>query len=337
MTTGTWRLTLGTVLALVASAGLVVTLAQRQPRPVAPTRDARPNIVLVLADDLGYGDVSAYNPAGRIPTPRLDTLAREGLRFTDAHSGSSVCTPTRYGLLTGRYAWRSRLKRGVLWGNGDTLIEAKRLTLASMLRARGYYTAAVGKWHLGLTWTPRTAARVDRTTPNGPTDWIDYGAAIGGGPMAAGFHEFFGIPASLDMQDYVYVENTRVVELPTARLPGSPARTPGFHRPGQAGPSFRPERVLDDFVARAVGVIERRASSPNPFFLYLPLAAPHTPMLPTGGFVGRTTIGPYGDFVAQTDAAIGSVLDALAKAGIADRTLVIVASDNGPAPAAGIE
>jgi arylsulfatase A len=307
-----------------------------QPRRATASLPARPNIVIILADDLGYGDVAAYNAGSRIPTPHLDRLAREGLRFADAHSGSSVCTPTRYGLLTGRYAWRTRLKEGVLWGNGDTLIEPRRLTLASMLRARGYYTAAVGKWHLGMHWAPRAGARVDRDTPNGPTDWIDYEAAVAGGPMAAGFHEFFGIPSSLDMRDYVYVENTRVVEAPTSRLAGIAAGVPGFYRPGAAGPSFRPERVLDDFVQRAVGVVSRRAGTTSPFFLYLPLAAPHTPMLPTGQFVGRTTLGPYGDFVAQTDAAIGTVLGALQTAGVADRTLVIVASDNGPAPAGGI-
>jgi arylsulfatase A len=322
---------------LLAGARLSEAGAQAPPAPpgTAPL-PTRPNIVVILADDLGYGDVSAYNAGSRIATPHLDRLARDGLRFTDAHSGSSVCTPTRYGLLTGRYAWRSRLKAGVLWGNGDTLIEPRRLTLASMLRARGYYTAAVGKWHLGMHWTPRAGTRVDRDTVNGPTDWIDYGATIAGGPMAAGFHEFFGIPASLDMRDYVYVENTRVVEAPTSRIAGIPAGTPGFHRPGAAGPSFRPERVLDHFVQRAVGVIARRSGTETPFFLYLPLAAPHTPMLPTGEFVGRTTLGPYGDFVAQTDAAIGTVLAALETAGVADRTLVLVASDNGPAPAGGI-
>lgn len=325
-------------LALVIwSSARVSTRSEQAPatRPAGATTTP-PNIVFILADDLGYGDVSVYNPAGKIPTPHIDRVAREGMRFTDAHSGSSVCTPTRYGLLTGRYAWRTRLKQGVLWGNGDTLIEPRRLTLASMLRERGYYTAAVGKWHLGMHWAARAASRVDRTTTNGPTDWIDYAAPVSGGPMAAGFHEFFGIPASLDMPDYVFVENTRVVELPTARIAGIPRGVPGFHRPGAAAPSFKPELVLDAFVRRAVDVVSRRAGAGTPFFLYLPLAAPHTPMLPTGAFVGRTTLGPYGDFVAQTDAAIGTVLEAIDAAGIADRTLVIIASDNGPAPAAGI-
>lgn len=309
-----------------------------QPAGTAPSTHSRtpPNVVVILTDDQGYGDVGAYNPASRIPTPHLDQLAREGLRFTDAHTSSSVCTPTRYGLLTGRYSWRTRLKKGVLWGNGDSLIEPGRTTLASLLRARGYYTAAVGKWHLGMHWTARPGAVVDRETTQGPTDWIDYAGPVTGGPIAAGFDEYFGIPASLDMRDYVYVEGERVVEAPTSALPGIPQGVPGFHRPGAAGPSFKPEEVLDRFTHRAVDVIERRSRTNQPFFLYLPLAAPHTPMLPTGDFVGRTPLGPYGDFVAQTDAAIGTVLRALARAGVADRTLVIVASDNGPAPAGGI-
>jgi len=329
---------LATVTLLAASGvGLLawrpVPLTRAQPAKADP---ARPNIVVILTDDQGYGDVSAYNPKGRIPTPHIDQLAREGLRFTDAHAGSSVCTPTRYGLLTGRYAWRTRLKKRVLWSNGDTLIEPGRPTVASLLRSRGYYTAVVGKWHLGLHWTAKPGARVDRESLEGPTDWIDYRGPVTGGPLAAGFDEFFGIPASLDMRDYVYVENERVVEAPTASLPGIPLGQPGFYRPGPAGPSFRVEDVLDTFTRRAVDVIERRGRSGQPFFLYLALAAPHTPMLPTGRFVGATALGPYGDFTVQTDAAIGTVLQALQRAGIADRTLVLFASDNGPAPAGGI-
>lgn len=327
------------VATLVAIAG--VSLVHRDGRLAAqpsrtPADRSRPNIVVILTDDQGYGDVSAYNPAGKIPTPHIDQLAREGVRFTDAHSGSSVCTPTRYGLLTGRYAWRTRLKKGVLWSNGDTLIEPGRPTLASVLRSRGYHTAVVGKWHLGLHWSAKPGASVDRETAQGPTDWIDYTGPVTGGPLAAGFDEFFGIPASLDMRDYVYVENERVVEPPTATLPGIEFGKPGFYRAGPAGPSFRIEAVLETFTRRAVDVIERRSRTGEPFFLYLPLAAPHTPMVPTGAFVGTTPLGPYGDFTVQTDAAIGTVLQALQRTGVADRTLVIFASDNGPAPAGGI-
>lgn len=317
---------LGAVLALA----LLPVDARAQARP--------PNVVLVLADDLGYGDVAVYNPQGRIATPHLDRLAREGLRFTDAHTPSGVCTPTRYGLLTGRYAWRTRLTRGVLWGNGDALIDPGQLTLASLLRSRGYYTAAVGKWHLGLRWAVRPGATPDRAT-NGQAaalDWIDYGARIADGPLQHGFDEFFGIPASLDMADYVYVEGDRVVAPPTASLAGVPMALPAFYRPGRASPGFRPERVLADLTTRAVRVVRDRARERQPFFLYLPLTSPHTPVLPTARFAGRTGLGPYGDFVAETDAAIGEVLAALEETGAAKHTIVIVTSDNGPAPVANL-
>ena len=297
-----------------------------------------PNVVIVLADDLGYGDVGAFNPRGRIPTPHFDRLAREGMRFTDAHTPSAVCTPTRYGLLTGRYPWRSRLTRGVLWGNGDALIEPGRETLASMLRKAGYHTAGVGKWHLGLRWAVKPGAAPDRSTNNesAAVDWIDYTHPIADGPTHHGFDEFFGIPASLDMRDYVYVEGDRVVEAPTAALPGVPMTTPAFYRAGRAGPSFRPERVLGDLTARAVRIVRERASASTPFFLYLALASPHTPVLPTAQFAGRTGLGPYADFVAETDAAIGQVLEALEATGAAKDTIVIAMSDNGPAPVANL-
>ena len=298
----------------------------------------RPNIVLILADDLGYGDVGAFNPAGRIPTPHLDRLAREGLRLTDAHTPSAVCTPTRYGLLTGRYPWRTRLPRGVLWGNGDALIEPNRTTVASLLRDSGYHTAGIGKWHLGLRWAAAPGATPDRTTntEKAAVDWIDYSGRIADGPTHHGFAEFFGLPASLDMRDYVYIDDDRVHEPPTTAIAGAPSTVPAFHRPGRAGASFRPERVLEDLTSRAVQFVRARGTAPQPFFLYLALASPHTPVLPTAAFAGRTGLGPYADFVAETDAAIGRVLQALEPSGAARNTLVVFASDNGPAPIAGM-
>ena len=297
---------------------------------------ARPNIVVLLADDLGYGDVGAFNAAGRIPTPHLDRLAREGLRLTDAHTPSAVCTPTRYGLLTGRYPWRTRLARGVLWGNGDALIEPGRMTLASLLRDAGYHTAGIGKWHLGLRWAAVAGATPDRTTntESAPVEWIDYTARIADGPTHHGFAEFFGLPASLDMRDYVYIDGDRVHEPPTTTLVGAPSSVPAFHRPGRAGASFKPERVLADLTSRAVQYVRAHAAGSQPFFLYLALASPHTPVLPTAAFAGRTGLGPYADFVAETDAAIGDLLQALEQSGAAKNTLVIFTSDNGPAPIA---
>jgi arylsulfatase A len=312
----------------------ILTLLAAPGRAAQPPRP--PNVVLILIDDLGYGDVGAFNAAARIPTPHLDRLAREGLTFTDAHTAAAVCTPTRYGLLTGRYPWRTRLKSGVLWGNGDALIEPGRLTLASLLQRRGYHTAGVGKWHLGLHWAARPGSHPDRTTntAQAPVDWIDYGSPVADGPTHHGFSEFFGLPASLDMRDYVYLERDRVVAEPTSALEGEPITVPAFHRPGRAAPGFRPERVLPDLTARAVRVVRERVNQPAPFFLYFALASPHTPVLPVDGFNGRTGLGPYADFVAQTDAAIGAVLEALREAAADADTLVIVTSDNGPAPVA---
>jgi arylsulfatase A len=314
-----------------------VLLASITPTSARQSPPLRPNIVIILADDLGYGDIGAFNPKSRIPTPHVDRLAREGVRYIDAHTNSSVCTPTRYGLLTGRYAWRTNLKRGVLWGEGDPLIEPGRLTLASMLKAQGYTTAAIGKWHLGVDWTPKPGATPTTRTRN-QVQWIDFTKPFGRGPTTLGFDSFFGIAASLDMPPYAYMENDRVPSPPTTTLPGVAEGDPAFYRPGPASPGFHPETVLRDFTARAVDEIRRRAkdASRRPFFLYVALAAPHTPVMPTAPFRGRTGIGPYGDFVAETDAAVGDVLNAIDEAGIADNTLVLFTSDNGPAPLGGI-
>ena len=298
----------------------------------------RPNIILILADDLGYGDVGAFNPAGRIPTPHLDRLAREGMRLTDVHAAAALCTPTRYGLLTGRYPWRTRLRSGVLWGNGDALIEPNRTTVASLLREAGYHTAGIGKWHLGLRWAALPGTTPDRSTNSAkaPLDWIDYGGRIADGPTHHGFADYFGLTASLDMRDYVYIDGDRVAEPPTATLAGEPSNVPAFYRAGRAGASFRPEAVLGELTSRAVRYVRDRAAAKTPFFLYFALASPHTPVLPTAAFAGRTGLGPYADFVAETDAAIGQVLEALEQSGAAKNTLIIFTSDNGPAPIAGM-
>jgi arylsulfatase A-like enzyme len=275
-----------------------------------------PNIVFILADDMGYGDPGSYNTASRIATPNIDRLADEGIRFTDAHTPSAVCSPTRYGVLTGRYAWRTRLTRGVLGGYSPALIEDGRLTVASLLQQRGYRTAAIGKWHLGLGSGERT----------------DYARPLRPGPNDVGFDEFFGIPASLDMDPYVYVENDGLVAAPTDSIGASTMRRHGgggFWRAGPIAPGFRHLDVLPRLTDRAVAFIEQQEGADQPFFLYLAFSAPHTPWLPTAAFVGRSGAGPYGDFVTQVDAAIGSVLDALRRVGAEDHTLVFVTSDNG--------
>lgn len=295
---------------------------------ILPRRRGLPNIVYIIADDMGYGDPRCFNPESKIPTPHMDRLAAEGMRFTDAHAGSAVCTPTRYGLLTGRYAWRTRLKSGVLWGYSPPLIEPGRMTVASLLRQNGYHTACIGKWHLGLGW--RTT---DGVTPsdasNESGENIDYAQPITGGPLASGFDTFFGIPASLDMVPYVYVENERVTAPPTEQIEGRSGLA--FYRGGPAAPGFDHEQTLPVLTDRAVGFIDDHVATrpADPFFLYFPLPSPHTPVLPVPEYQDRSDAGSYGDFVAQTDGTIGAVLDALDRHGLGEDTLVIVTSDNG--------
>ncbi len=274
-----------------------------------------PNLVLILADDLGYGDPRCYNAASKVPTPNIDRLAAQGLRFTDAHTPCAVCTPTRYGLLTGRYCWRTRLKRGVLQGYSPALIEPGRLTIASLLKRHGYATACVGKWHLGLGDRAKT----------------DYDRPLSPGPNAVGFDYFFGIPASLDMPPYVFVENERVTEAPTATIGDSAMRRhggKGFWRAGAIAPHFRHQDVLPKITDKALAWLGKM-SKDQPFFLYFALTAPHTPWLPAPEFEGKSGAGPYGDFVTQVDAVIGRVLRALDDAKLAGDTLVIFTSDNG--------
>ena len=273
---------------------------------------APPNIVLILCDDLGYGDVGAYYPEAKIPTPHMDKLARDGMRFTDAHSPSSVCTPTRYGVLTGRYCWRTRLKSGVGGGYSPALIEPGRDTIASLLkRTKNYRTGGFSKWHLGL----------------GTAEKVDYSRKFSPSPNDYGFDEFFGIPASLDMPPYVFIENHRAVEPPTATIgdSGEVKRGP-FWRGGPRSPSFQMDDVIPAIVKRACAFVEKEKC---PFFAYVPLPAPHTPWVPSKPFKGKSKVGLYGDFVEETDASIGMILASLERSGTAGNTLVIVTSDNG--------
>lgn len=296
-------------------------------RDTAPM--GHPTIVVILADDLGYGDLSCLNPESKIPTPHMDRLAREGMTFTDAHSPSAVCTPTRYGLLTGRYAWRTRLQSGVLFGFDRPLIEPGRETVASFLKRHGYATAAVGKWHLGLGWQDAQGRPVtDRDgTTNDPG--VDYARPITEGPLTVGFDYFFGISASLDMAPYCYIENDRAVQPPTLDTQGE--AFPRNWRAGKRSPDFRHEEVLRKCTEKAEEwLAAQQAENPErPLFLYFALTAPHTPVLPEEPFRGRSRAGEYGDFVVQTDWVVGRVLDTLDRLDLAENTLVIFTSDNG--------
>ena len=300
-----------------------------------------PNIVVVLADDLGYGDVRCLNPDGKIPTPNLDRLASQGMRFTDAHTSSAVCTPTRYGLLTGRYNWRSRLQSGVLGGLSPRLIEPGRMTIASLLKQHGYHTACFGKWHLGMDWVRQPGKSVSELGIESREQvWnVDYARPIANGPNSVGFDEFFGISASLDMVPYTFIQDDRVSILPTEDrdFPMMLGRAQGRCRQGPAAPGFDVADVLPTLAREAVDYVDRRAADAKrgrPFFLYWPLASPHTPIVPMSEWRGKSGLNPYGDFVMQTDRAVGDLLDALERQGLAENTLVVFASDNGCSPQA---
>ena len=292
----------------------VVLFFARSGGQQAQKSQAQPNIVFIMADDMGYGDIQELNPESRIPTPHLNQLAREGMTFTDAHSPSSVCTPTRYGVMTGRYCWRSELKRGVLNGYGAPLIETNRETVASALRREGYTTGVVGKWHLGLGFQKT----------NGEWDWskkLDYS------PIDVGFDYSYVIPASLDFPPYIYIEGHEITGQPDREQPAR--KFPAFLRKGELGSDFSIIDCLDQLAIKASDYIVERSKEDEPFFLYFPLTAPHKPALPHPRFVGKSGLGPYGDFVMQVDETVGKVLGTIDELGISDDTLVIYTSDNG--------
>ena len=305
-----------------------------------PIVAAVPNIVVILADDLGIGDVKCYNPHGKIPTPNLDRLAMQGVRFTDAHSASAVCSPTRYGLLTGRYCWRTKLQNSVLGGLSPRLIAPDRETVASLLKKQGYHTACIGKWHLGLDWKLKPGKKVAELSIESREQVfnVEYDQPFAGGPNAVGFDYFFGISASLDMVPYTFLENDHVTVNPTedkdfAMMKGRAAS--GRNRKGPTAPGFDAMDVLPTLGKKAVEYIAaRKAEKAKPFFLYLPLTAPHTPILPTDNWDGKSKLNPYADFVMHTDAIVGDVMAALEKQGLTDDTLVIFSSDNGCSPQA---
>lgn len=288
-------------------------------------KQKQPNIIFILADDMGYGDVSYFDNNSKLKTENLDRMAQEGVVFTDAHSSSSVSTPTRYGILTGRYNWRSTLKNNVLYGYDKALIPADRETMASMLRKNGYTTAGIGKWHLGWDWDNIDAGK----------DKVDFSKPVQNGPTTRGFDYFYGFCGSLDMAPYVYIEN----DMPTS-LPDRETVNEGKYswwRKGPTGADFVHEEVLPNLVDRACNYIKEKAKADQPYFLYLPLPAPHTPILPTEEFRGKSGIGEYGDFVLMVDAMVSKVLQAVKESGEDGNTIVVFTTDNGCSPAAGIK
>ncbi len=292
----------------------------------------KPNIVIIYTDDQGYGDVSALNPEAKLSTPNMDKLANSGIIFTDGHSSDAVCTPSRYSLLTGRYSWRTSLKMGVLEADGPCLIEKGRMTIASMLKAKGYQTAMIGKWHLQMEFVGE------------PGKGRDWSKPFTDGPIEKGFDYYFGIPASMNYGILTYLENDKVLDPPILwtkkKLDVTPRTfrfTPPYEQKQSNGyievaPSFNDELVLETLTGKAVDYINKvakAAQNGKPFFIYFAMTSPHLPHCTHPDFRGKSKCGNYGDFVQETDYRVGQVLDALQANGLDKNTLVIFSSDNG--------
>ncbi len=314
----------------------------------------KPNVVIILADDLGYGDVHCYNPQrGKIPTPNVDRLAAEGMCFTDAHSSSGVCSPSRYTLLTGRYHWRTRLQQGIVNVWGAPLIAPDRLTVAGLVKQHGYRTACIGKWHLGRDWPITEEQRPHFTGFGGQaggggqvsttvTDahratWRDvFSRPIPGGPTTRGFDEYFGTDVP-NWPPYCFIENDRTVGIPSELLPVDKLAKNQASLQGPALRDWQLEAILPTLGDRAVDFIRRQAGAKQPFLLYLPLTSPHTPLAVNGPWLGKSGLNLYADLVIETDAVVGRVLDALRESGAAENTIVLFTSDNGCAPYIGAD
>ena len=287
----------------------------------------RPNIVLLYADDLGYGDLSVQNEESKIRTPHLDQLASEGIRFTDGHSSSGICTPSRYAMLTGRYHWRDF--HGIVGPLGGTVFQPDQLTLPKMLQDRGYDTACIGKWHLGWDWD---SLRTSDTKSIQPQDF-DWSRSIPQGPLDQGFDHYFG-DTVINFPPYAWIEDDRLVKAPDTLMDTSvwkPIKEGGWEcRPGPMVTGWDPYQVLPTLADKGVSYLHSRKTEERPFFLYFAFPCPHAPIIPNDEFDGRSQAGPYGDFVVQTDDVIGRLMKALADAGLSENTLVIFTADNGP-------
>ncbi len=327
----------------------------------SPRTAPKPNVLVLLADDLGYGDVHCYNrERGRIPTPNIDKLAAQGMRFTDGHSSSGVCSPSRYTLLTGRYHWRTRLQKGIVGVFGEPLIAPDRMTIGSLAKQQGYRTACIGKWHLGWDWpipkqqrpllTPtaqpkdevaraerKAAAREATPTQEQTEVWRDiFSKPIAGGPTTRGFDFYFGTDVP-NWPPYCFIENNRTLGIPDAFL--SPALL-GNNQASNQGPALKDwklEAILPALGDRTVRFMSESVEKAEPFLVYMPLTSPHTPLAVNGEWKDKSSLNLYADFVMETDAVVGRVLDALEKSGAAKNTLVLFTSDNGCAPYAGVK
>ncbi|QDV19402.1 Arylsulfatase [Gimesia panareensis] len=291
----------------------------------------QPNIVVILADDFGVGDIQAHYPKNKIPTPYLDRLVQQGMSFTDAHSGSAVCTPTRYGILTGRYAWRTRLQEWVIAAYEPPLIAEQRLTYPGLLKSQGYATACIGKWHLGWNWPgPQRSQMTEKKNGQWKLTW-DFTRPIQGGPVDRGFDYYFGVDLP-NLPPFTFIENDRVLVEPTEKFQPDPAEgivLPKAFTGAPSAPGWRMQKILPELTRRAVKYIEDRAEQKQPFFLYFSMTSPHEPVVPSPPFRGKSGIAPVADFVMETDWSAGQVIEAIDKAGLSDDTIVIFTADNG--------
>lgn len=310
-------------------------------------RATRPNIVFFFVDDMGYGDASCLNPSGKIRTPHIDRLADEGMAFTDAHSTSAVCSPSRYSVLTGRYNWRSTLQRGIVGVYGDPLIAADRVTVPGLLKTHGYHTACIGKWHLGQGWdfpidrdtfcprshygaSDRPADQHRQATQAECAAWQEaFSRPTTGGPTTRGFDYYFGVDVP-NWPPYCFIENDRTVGVPSEWLPERLLGDNLASIDGPAMPYWHFEQLLPTWASKADAYIRDRARSGQPFFLYMPMTSPHTPLSVNKRFIGKSGLNNlYADLVMETDDVFGQVLDSLQRHGVSGNTLVMFASDNG--------
>lgn len=299
------------------------------------SKNKKPNILILYADDLGYGDLKILNPKSKIPTPHLEKLAKEGMIFKDGHSSSGICTPSRYALLTGRHHWRKF--HGIVNAFGDSAFDSDRLTMPEMLKECGYATAAIGKWHLGWNWDAikkpgAKPIKQGKKSGYGP-DAFDWSKSIPNGPLDHGFDYYFG-DTVINFPPYCWIENDKVVDTPDTMMDTSKwkeIKEGGWEcRPGPMFSGWDPYENIPTTTRKAVEYVKKQASNDNPFFLYFAFPSPHAPIIPNDEFDGKSGAGPYGDFVYETDDACGRILKALEQSGQADNTIVIFTADNGP-------
>ena len=294
-----------------------------------------PNIVMILCDDLGWGDISCLNPDSKINTPCIDQLASEGLSFTNAHAPSAVCTPSRYSTLTGRYCWRTKeLKESVNSGYSPALIKNDRKTIATELKKVGYNTACIGKWHIGMDWQMREGAPphqdLCKTNQEEVGSRVDFTKEVANAPVDCGFDYYYGISGSLDMPPFAWMENNKLTEVPTEFYPAKDIYGEGRTARGHGVPNWVQEEVLPTIINKSCQYIKDNSQKDDPYFLYVPINGPHTPVVPNKEWIGKSGCGLYGDFVMEIDNEVGKILQAIKDGGDETNTIVIFTSDNGP-------